>query len=174
MSLDTLFDRTIAIRQASPTAAIKQRMTENAEALSREGDNQARVVLLNESVLALTVKLYVTEEGRYVNVDHRTHRIIIPKPWGSAGWRKWGVRCWEGLVLRKILITRAQMRRVVPLFDYSETGQWYLNLHDYPRLDNALAYWKAHPVSLRDWRLFADAYREEAQARMARRRSGSL
>lgn len=176
MSLDTLFDRAVAIRQASPTATIRQRMAENAEAISKEGDNQARVELLNEACLALTVKLYATDpDGRLCNVDSKTGRILIAKPWGSAGWRKWGIRYWEGLILRKILITRSQMRRGAPLFDYSESGQWYLSLHDYPRLDNALGYWKAHPISLRDWRLFADAYREEAQARMNRRRtSGSL
>ena len=175
MSLDTLFDRAVTIRQASPTTTIRQRMAENAEAISKAGDNQARVELLNEAVLALTTILYVTEDGRYVNIDQRTHRILVAKPWGSAGWKRWGIRYWEGLVLRKILMTRAQMRRVAPLFDYGETNQWYLNLRDYPRIDSALIYWKANPITLRDWRLFADAYRAEAQARMVRKRtSGSL
>lgn len=176
MSLDTLFDRAVAIRQASPTAAIKQRMAENAQAISKEGDNQARVELLNEACLALTVKLYATDpDGRLCNVDSKTGRILIAKPWGSAGWRKWGIRYWEGLILRKILITRSQMKRGTPIFDYSETGQWYLNGRDYPRLDSALIYWKSSPITLRDWRLFADAYRAEAQQRMERKRSsGSL
>lgn len=177
MNLDTLFARTTEIREAAshPHATVKQRMAQVAADISRAGDNQARVELLNEAVLALTTALYVTEDGRPVNIDNRTHRIVIAKPWGSSGWRKWGIRYWEGLILRKILITRSQMRRVAPLFDYAETGQWYLNLNDYPRLESALGYWKAQPLTLRDWRLFADAYRAEAQARMARRRSsGSL
>jgi hypothetical protein len=175
MELQQLFDRTVAIRQTSPSTAIKQRMTETAQSISKAGDNQARVELLNEAVLALTTALYVMEGGRPVNIDHRTHRIVIAKPWGSAGWKKWGLRYWEGAILRKILIVRCEMKRVPPLFDFGETNQWYLNAYDYPRLELALGYWKANPIRLSDWHLFADAYREEAQQRMERRRaSGSL
>ncbi len=173
MNLDTLFTRTTEIRQASPSATIKQRMADAAGDLSRAGDNQARVELLNEACLAMTALLYAADpDGRFANVDNRTYRIRVPAPWGSAGWRKWGIRNWESTILRKILIARAQMRRVAPVFDYSETGsQWYLNTHAYPRLELALGYWKANPIRLSDWRLFADAYRAEGQQRMARLRA---
>lgn len=173
MEIKQLIERTFDIRQATPTPSVKQRLADVAADLSKAGDNQARVELLNESVLALTNILYERdEEGRYANVDSRTHRLLVPAPWGSAGWRKWGVRNWEAVILRKILIVRYQMRRGAPLFDYSEpSNQWFLNVTDYPTLDKALAYWKARPITLRDWRLHADAHRQEAQARMARRRS---
>lgn len=172
MELKQLFERTVDIRQATPLPSVKQRMAEVAADISKAGDNQARVELLNEACLALTNILYAVDaEGRYANVDSRTYRLLVPAPWGSAGWRKWGLRNWEATILRKILIVRYQMRRGAPLFDYSEPNQWFLNVTDYPTIDKALAYWKVRPITLRDWRLHADAHRQEAQARMARRRS---
>jgi len=74
-------------------------------------------------------------------------------------------------MLRRILVVRGQMGRVQPLFDYNDmTRQWYLNYHDYPRLDLGLLYWKTNPVTLKEWRTHADVYRKQAHDRMARHR----
>lgn len=173
MELKQLFERTTDIRTATPSATTRQRLAEVAADISRAGDNQARVELLNESCLALTTILYAGDaEGRFANIDSRTYRLLVPAPWGANGWRKWGLRKWEGLILRQILIVRCQMRRVAPLFDYSdELNQWYLAADQYPDLSRAMAYWKAYPITLKEWRLHADGYRADARKRMAKNRN---
>lgn len=172
MELETLIERTQQIRESMPLPYVKQRMAAAAAELSRAGDNQARVELLNEAVLAVTKALYDTDpDGTPCNIDRVTYRILIPVPWGRAGWKKWSLRYWESEQLRRILRVRCQMRRVVPLFDYSEERRsWHLNLDHYSRLDLALIHWKANSITLRDWRLYADVYRENARRRMGRYR----
>ena len=149
MELDTLIERTQQVREASPVPSVKQRMATAAQELSLAGSNQARVELLNEAVLAITKLCYECDrDGLPSNIDARTHRLLIPAPWGKAGWRRWGLRDWEAGILRQILIVRGQMQRVAPLFDYNqETRQWHLNLTQYPRFDQALMYWKSNPIT---------------------------
>ena len=170
MELTALVERTIAIRDALPLPNVKQRLANAAQELSLAGANQSRVELLNEACLSFTTTLYAADQsGRLENVDYRTHRLLIPAPWGSSGWQRWNMRRWESTVLRKTLIVRCQMQRVRPLFDFGG-GQWFLNLADYSRLDLALLYLKANPVTLRDWHLHADLMRQQARDRMDRLR----
>ena len=71
--------------------------------------------------------------------------------------------------MRSILITRSNMRRVAPLFDYAAVRrQWYLNVGVYPSLDSALSYWKRNPITLADWHRFADILRQQAHDRRHR------
>jgi hypothetical protein len=166
MELTTLIERTQQIREALPLPGVKQRLAAAAAELSLAGYNQSRVEILNEAVMHFTTTLYAADQaGRLENVDHRTHRLLIPAPWGSAGWSRWKMRRWESTILRKTLIVRCQMQRVKPLFDFGG-GQWFLNLTDYGRLDLALMYWKANPITLKDWHLHADLMREQARNRM--------
>lgn len=173
MELDTLIERTQKLREVIPVPNVKQRLAAAAQELSLAGSNQARVELLNEAVLALAKVLYeVDPDGLPANIDSKTHRILIPVPWGRAGWKKWGLRYWESEILRQILIVRGQMQRVAPLFDYNEGARtWHLNYTAYGRLDQALMHWKHNQILLKDWRVFADAYRQRAQQRMDRHRS---
>ena len=174
MELTQLFDRAVEIRQAAgnPNQVIRQRIAAAAAELSNAGNNQARVELLNEAVLAATKLCYEADkDGVPANVDSRTYRLLFPAPWGKAGWRRWGLRDWEANILRQILIVRCQMNRVAPLFDFNqESKRWHINYQDYPRLDLALVYWKSHPVTLKDWRLYADIYRQKAHERTKRNR----
>lgn len=176
MNLDTLIERTQDVRQLAnnPQATIKQRMAEAAAEMSRAGDNQARVELLQEACLAITKLCYEADpDGQPANIDSRTYRLLVPAPWGKAGWRRWGLRAWEAEILRQIMIVRCQMRRVEPLFDYNSEGRtWHVNLQQYARLDVALMYWKSNPVSLKEWRRHADIYRAQAHARTIRNRGG--
>lgn len=166
MELTTLIERTQQIREALPVPHIKQRLAVAAQELSLAGYNQSRVEILNESAMHFTATLYAVDQtGRLENVDHRTHRILISAPWGSAGWKDWDMRRWESTILRKTLIVRCEMRRVKPLFDFGG-GQWFLNLADYGRLDLALMYWKTNPITLKDWHLHADLMRQQARERM--------
>jgi hypothetical protein len=170
METVTLIERTQQIRDALPLPNVKQRLAAAAQELSLAGYNQSRVEILQESVLHFTTTLYaVDQSGRLENVDHRTHRILIAAPWGSSGWNRWNMRDWEATILRKTLIVRCQMQRVKPLFDFGG-GQWFLNLADYGRLDLALLYWKANPITLKDWHLHADLMRQQARERMDKRR----
>lgn len=170
MELEKLIDRAQGIRQAVVAPNVKQRLAETAQELSLAGANQMRVELLNEAVLALTRILYETDpDGVGANLDRRTYRILVPVPWGKAGWRRWGLRDWEATMLRQILIVRSQMRRVPPLLDYNEAARsWHLNLAEFARLDQALLYWKTNPITLREWRKFADIYRQRAHDRTRR------
>jgi hypothetical protein len=174
MNLDTLIDRAQDVRQSAtePGRAIKQRMAEAAAELSRAGDNQQRVELLQEAVLAITKLCYDADpDGQPANLDSRTYRLLVPAPWGRVGWKRWGLRAWEAEILRQILIVRCQMRRVEPLFDYNDQARtWHVNLQHYGRLDLALMYWKQNPITLREWRRFADVYRAQAHARTIRNR----
>ena len=174
MELTQLFDRAVEIRQAAgnPNQVIRQRIAAAAAELSNAGNNQARVELLNEAVLAATKLCYEADkDGVPANVDSRTYRLLFPAPWGKSGWKRWGMRDWEANILRQILLVRCQMQRVVPLFDYNQEGRnWHINLTDYPRLDLALLYWKNNPVTLKDWRLYADIYRQKAHERVERNR----
>ena len=173
MNLDILTERAQQIRQvvADPATAAKQRIASAAQELSMAGSNQMRVELLNEAVLAATKLCYEADkDGVPANVDSRTYRLLFPAPWGKAGWRRWGLRDWEANILRQILIVRCQMNRVAPLFDFNqESKRWHINYQHYPRFDLALVYWKSHPVTLKDWRLYADVYRQKAHARYATR-----
>jgi hypothetical protein len=151
---------------------VKQRLAQAAAELSHAGENQMRVELLNEATLALVRVLYeVDPDGVPANLDRRTFRLLVPAPWGRAGWRKWGLRYWESEIFKRILQVRCQVRRGAPLFDYNEAARtWHLNWADYPRLDLALMYWKQQPITLKEWRLHADVYRMRAYERMNRHR----
>jgi hypothetical protein len=173
VELDTLIERTQQIRDALPISTVKQRLAAAAQELSNAGDNQARVELLNEAVLAAIALCYeVDPDGVLCNVDRKTYRIVPKMPWGRTGWQHWGLRYWEAEILRSVLRVRSEMRRVSPLFDWNEYSmKWHLNLSDYQRLDQAFVHWKAHPLTLKEWRLYADAYRQRAQQRMEKHRN---
>ena len=174
MNVDTLIERTQEVRQlaSNPHQTIKQRMAEAAAEMSRAGNNQARVELLQEACLAMTKLCYEADpDGQPANIDSRTYRLLVPAPWGKAGWKRWGLRDWEAAILRQILIVRCQMQRVHPVFDYNdESRTWHVNLAQYGRLDQALMYWKGNPITLRDWRFYADIYRQKAHERTIRNR----
>jgi hypothetical protein len=168
MQLDSLIERTQTVRDALPMPHIKQRLAAAAQALSRAGDEQARVELLNEALLSLVSVLYVTDaDQRPANIDAQTWRLLIPAPWGRAGWKRWGLRYWEGEVLRRIMLVRAQQRRPATLFDFNEVARtWHLSLADYPTVNTAFAYLRAQPVTLAEWHRHADIYRRQANERM--------
>lgn len=169
MKLETMIERGQQIRDAMPALNAKQRLGTAAAELAVAGSNQTRVELLNEAVLRFTTLIYTTDnDGVLRHVDRRNYRVMAAAPWGSSGWKCYDVRAWESRILRQVLMARLH-GRVAPLFDYG-CQQWYLNFSDYPRLDIALLYWKKHPVTLAEWRPFADAERQKSANRAARNR----
>ncbi len=172
MELKQMVERVTDIRNARPSANTRQRVQEAAQELSRAGDAQTHVELANEALAALAVLLYETDaDGRPANIDQRTWRLLVPAPWGREGWRKWGLRSWEAQVLRQVLRVRNEQRKHTGLFDYSDGSRtWHLNRTDFPTLVEALAYLKAHPVTLSEWRQHADILNTATRERMARLR----
>lgn len=161
MELRETVERIADIRHAKPSAATRQRVQEAAQELSRAGDMQLRVELANEALAALVALLYQADsDGQPANIDPVTWRVLLPCPWGSSGWRQWGLRSYEAEVLRYVLRVRSDARRHVNLFDYNEQSRtWHVNIADYPTAKDALQYLKQQPVTLREWRQQSAAYR---------------
>ena len=119
-----------------------------------------RVELCNEVMTKFIAKIYTRDAaGAWVHVDAVTYRISAPKPWGSSGWKYYGLRQWEARVLSKILISRMQIRQFTALFDYNtETREWYLNVGAYRTLASAMAYLEAKPITLGEWQKAIKTY----------------
>ena len=136
MMISELIDRKVLIRGSSPTAHVRQRIAQAADELNLAGLLQSQCELANEALCLLTAILYQADsDGVWANVDARTGRLLVPAPWGNRGWKQWGLRQWEGVVLRGALMRRHRSKKAVPLFDYSNlTRAWYVNLTTYQAL----------------------------------------
>ena len=167
MTILRLTDRKNEIRGAGPGHYVKQRIADAADALSRAGTMAARVELCNESLSKLVVLAYEPDtDGRAANVDTTTHRILIPLPWGSSGWKRWGLRYHEALVMRAIMLGRQTVKpgRVVPLFVYDEAARtWHLNAMDYRNLDAGMSWLQASQITLTEWRRHLRQWRDGAK-----------
>jgi hypothetical protein len=164
------------VRSARPGEYVKQRIAEAAHQLSRAGAMAARCELVNEALHRLVHLLYEADtDGGPANVDRVTLRLLPPAPWGSAGWRRWGLRAWEAETLRHILRERQatfKPGKLPPLFVYDhDLRYWTLNAHDYPTIEAAEKWLKQCPVTLAEWRQYAERYRDtEATLRRQYRR----
>ena len=168
MELKELVQRVGDIRHAQPTKHVRERVQEAAQALSRAGDMQLRVELANEALLAFTLILYDADsDGKLANIDPVTWRLLLPAPWGRAGWRRWGLRAWEADTLRAVVRVRSDMQRHANLFDYNDQARtWHLSVDAYPSVNDALTYWKKHPITLAEWRQHAEIQNSAARTRM--------
>lgn len=172
MDLKELVERVGDIRNAQPSKHVRERVQEAAQQLSRAGDMQMRVELANEALLAFVSILYDADgDGAPANIDPVTWRLLIPAPWGSGGWKKWGLRSWEARILRQLLLIRNEARKHVDLFDYNAVSRsWHLNATDYGSIEAAHAYLKHYPVTLEEWRKHADIRAAQARERMSKYR----
>lgn len=142
------------LEAVTPSPATQQRVAELASNMNRMVTHQKRTFLASEAVRKLVETLYVED----ANVDAETWRILIPLPWGSKGWKHWGIRQWEGRALQAAMINRIDWHSQngsAPLFLY-ESQVWLLNLGDYPSLESAQEYAKKYPLGWKEWRAFAD------------------
>jgi hypothetical protein len=171
--LEQFAERVQVIRTKSPDKFVKERIAENAQELSKAGDMQLRVEIVNEAMAALTAVLYQADvDGRLANIDHSTWRLLIPAPWGRSGFKHWGLRQWESSILGNILRIRTEMRKHINLYDYNDQSRtWHLNLNAYPTIESALSYQKDKPITLAEWRKHADVLTEANRLRMQRYRA---
>lgn len=142
---------------------VKQRIAETADKLSLSGILAARVEIANEALYNLIMLCYeVDTDGLCCNVDLVTYRILIPLPWGAAGWRKWGLRYHEAIVMRSIMLARQKPKTgaTIPLFVYDGGSRtWHLNVQDYPSPKVAKAWLAASQITLQEWKQYLLAYR---------------
>lgn len=175
MELQQIVERVADIRHARPSTAVRQRVQEAAQELDRAGQMQLRVELVNEALMALTTLLFNADSDRQpANIDRVTWRLLVPAPWGGSGWRKWGLRYYEGEVLRNIMHTRSANTKHRALYDYNETSRtWHLALDNYPGVDAAMAYLQKAPVTLNEWRKHSESYRARMLKAQNKRRGVS-
>ena len=163
--MDAQLERIQQIRHAeTPGTYIKKRIAENAQTLSKAGELAARVEAINEALTAFTSLLYQADtDGSFANVDAVTYRILVPCPFGSSGWRVWGLRAWEAGELRRFLAKRATMTDKRPaLFDYnSESRTWHLNVSDYGSFDAAAHYLKREALTIKALRIMSAQFKAD-------------
>lgn len=161
----TILERKPEIRNTTPGQFVKARVAQSADQLNRAGQMAARVELVNEAICRLTQLAYTPDtDGDFANICHVTWRLLIPAPWGSAGWRVWGLRYWEGKTLRGILHERQLYYKAgqrPPLYSY-DSGSWYVNVADYASYEAASFWLRGSSITLKEWRQYSDRYRDSS------------
>ena len=155
MQLSAMVDRKMEIRTLpEPHQFVKQRIAQAAEDLSRVGDIAKHVELVNEALCRFTYMLYMRDvDGVLANVDQRTGRLLVPAPWGSLGWKRWGLRKWEAEIMRAMLMARMDEKKRPPLFIYNPGSRsWFLNVGDYGQIDAAAHYLNRAELTIPEWR----------------------
>lgn len=124
-----------------------------AQALSLRNVDQATTELLNEALARLVLLAYERDEtGALCNVDGATGKVLIPLPWGRAGYQKWGLSASEADTMRAIMFTRQRVG--VPLFFFDRSRRaWFVNLEDYPDGKVVL-------TQLKEWEIGVEEYRQ--------------
>lgn len=173
--LQKLFDRALEVAASPALGAIRQRLATTAGELSLAGQMQAHLDVCVSAMVALIGVMYDTDaDGRPANYDRVTGRILLrPLPWGESGGIKWGLRRWESVCLRRLLLDRTtQKRRWPALFDYNEfSRQWHIATDSYPDSEAALRWLQSDGPTLDEWRTIVLDYRTRSSERMAHKRN---
>lgn len=140
--------RTEAIVGAQPERHTPLRAV--AQKLSRRGVMGAKAELANNALLAFVECLFdVDDDQVYSNIDP-DGRLLIPAPFGRAGGRYWGLRNTEQRAFSWLMRQRS-LNQDAPLFVFDpEFRQWFVGA-GYNRR-SALAYLRAFPITLTEWR----------------------
>lgn len=163
-----LIERKVIMRaRPEPAPIVRQRLADAAAGLSRTGDLAIHTEIANEAITRFTGVLYERDaDGYSANVDLMTSRILLPAPWGSNGWKSWGLRHWEAIVLRAVMLERsADIKRPALYLFNPDRRYWALNLSDYPALAQATFFFGRGAITVKEWRRAADAYRLSEAAR---------
>ena len=118
----------------------------------------SKVELFNQVIAAACDLCLETDpDGRPANVDHVTGAVLVPLPWGEAGYKMWGLRITECRQLRYILRQRAERDRP-PLFDYDPQMRRWVFARSWSRR-TAASYLSLSPITLAEYRAAWDAGR---------------
>ncbi|MBX3001923.1 MAG: hypothetical protein KF893_25585 [Caldilineaceae bacterium] len=148
----------LAETKSSILATVLQAGRRRAENVSREltryGAAAAYAEKLNSAVFELIHRLYEPDtDGVLCNVDPVSGRFNIDATWGSVGRPKYGLRRTEGDTLRRYVQWLSVQKHPRRLFWHA--GQrWYVDLAEYPDLDDALLYWRLVEMTAAHWRRF--------------------
>ena len=131
-------------------------MREVARSLSRRGLAATKAELFNNALAALAdLCLEWETHERRANVDI-DGRLLVPVPWGDAGYKVWGLRVTEARILRRIMLQRAAQAGA--LWYYDADGRcWLWNLEH--RKATALSYLTNCPVTVPEYLSAYDAER---------------
>ena len=163
--IDSVTSTIDSIRHSpTPGTFIKQRLLANAEEMSNAARIQGSVEVANEALCRMASICYETVDKTLVNVDGRNFRLLVPAPWGDAGYSKWGMRAVEARILRAVLMSRLDREPEVSLYSY-DNRQWFLNYRTYKSPSMALEYLKSRPVTAREWLRHANAWHERERQR---------
>lgn len=154
------------VQHARPGPSVEQRrgvLEAAAVTLSRRGLAAAKTELANAALLELAKLLYAgDDDGAPVNFDAETLRVLVPLPWGSNGYRAWGLRASEGRALRWLMLNRTVSTDPPPWLDYDPDGRaWVINGRAYAWLGLAVRYLQEHPITVQEWRAAAKATRTQ-------------
>jgi hypothetical protein len=152
MILEKAVDRLREVASGQPSLQTRQRMRMEAEQITQTGAIAAHVAVMQEAIAKLLRMLYeIDADGTQANYDY-DGKILIPVPWGNAGWRVWGLRKWEADCLRRVLKSRLRKGYPTP-FDFSTTSlRWYLRIDLYPTLDHAIDWLQEDGIGIKEWR----------------------
>ena len=150
--------RTEAVRAAQPNVERFTPLRAVVQNLSRRGMAGAKVELFNHALAgAVDLCLETDADGRAANVDFVTGAVLVPLPWGEAGYKLWGLRITEGRALRFIMRRRAERDRP-PLFSYDADARRWVWSRSFGR-NTAASYLRAAPITLVEYRAAWDAGR---------------
>lgn len=176
--MQKILDRAVGALEAQPKGHVRQRMREFAMSMSNAGAASARVEVANAALCGVLALAYHADGGTLPNLDPLTGRLLKPMPWGTNGWRAWGLRRWEADVFRHILLERQRMRearrgQLGPLIYSWEERYWLVDTEAYPTLEAACVWLQRNEITDSEWRAAAQVLRT-ANAQRQRERARRL
>jgi hypothetical protein len=150
MNLEKTTARILEVAKGEVSVQARQRMSVEAEQITRAGATKAHIAIIEAAIRNAIAMLYEPDtDGHPANYEPGTGRILIPVPWGSAGWAKWGLRDWEAKCLRAVW--KRRLKKQMPmLFDFNGR-QWFLRDDLYPTLDDAARWLQSNPIEFGEW-----------------------
>ncbi|HMN27947.1 MAG TPA: hypothetical protein PKE45_07305, partial [Caldilineaceae bacterium] len=136
------------------------------EELHRGAILKAELLRVNNALMRLTELVYLeSADGERDNIDPATGRILIAKPWGSAGREYFGLSRRTADILRCCLLHKRPSKRPVLYFYDKGSKDWYADLANYPTLAAAMFWVKHEQIDLAEWRQAGNEVRKQAATR---------
>ena len=159
------------IVSVSPPSKARRRAKRAAQELTRVGYALRASEQANEAMSAFLSLLYAYDRAAedWPNIDAKTGVILIPTPFSSRSYRKWGLRRTESAVLRLHLVEleaaarRGEGEAPAVLYD-GLINKWLINLGDYPSRRAAMAWIKRHELTAKRYRELSKALQKGSKS----------